>query len=208
MSDLQTSETDAMRHFLDVHGWCTGGWNTDEDEPVRTVLSVVRRLENELYDTQSQLESAQQHIATGRSWNSPDSLLAENEQLKGKLNEAQTIIASSLSALPVGYIPAHTPESIPDRITDLCKTIVDLERELCEVRAYADKLADGLPEGMLPKDIEVMRDANAVLAQERFDARGHAEQMAAAILRFKDGTCGLAYLVDLAKETLATYQIK
>ena len=37
-------------------------------------------------------------------------------------------------------------------------------RELSE---YADKLAEGLP--CLPKDIEVLRDANAALAQRVFE---------------------------------------
>ena len=32
--------------------------------------------------------------------------------------------------------------------------------------AYADKLADGLPVGMLPKDIENIRNANAEMATE------------------------------------------
>lgn len=39
-----------------------------------------------------------------------------------------------------------------------------LERERDEALAYADKLAAGLPEGMLPKDVEVLRDANLALA--------------------------------------------
>jgi uncharacterized membrane protein len=40
------------------------------------------------------------------------------------------------------------------------------ERERNEARAYADKLAQGLPVGMLPKDVENLRDANAKLATE------------------------------------------
>ena len=39
-----------------------------------------------------------------------------------------------------------------------------LERERDEALAYADKLAAGLPEGMLPKDVEILRDANLALA--------------------------------------------
>ena len=44
---------------------------------------------------------------------------------------------------------------------------IKAERERDEALAYADKLAAGLPEGMLPKDIEVLRDANLALAVER-----------------------------------------
>jgi hypothetical protein len=47
-----------------------------------------------------------------------------------------------------------------------------LQRELTEMTAYADKLAAGFPEGMLPKDVEVLREANAKLAEEVGDYRG------------------------------------
>ena len=50
--------------------------------------------------------------------------------------------------------------------------------KLHELQAYADKLADGLPAGMLPRDVENLREANAGLAedlqkaeQERDEAR-------------------------------------
>ena len=53
----------------------------------------------------------------------------EIAQLERELTEAREIIAAALRALPVGYLPAHTPESIPARIEDLCRTIVETERE-------------------------------------------------------------------------------
>jgi hypothetical protein len=56
------------------------------------------------------------------------------KQLEHDLTEAREIIAAALRALPVGYLPAHTPESIPARIEDLCQTIVDADRELTEAR--------------------------------------------------------------------------
>jgi hypothetical protein len=34
-------------------------------------------------------------------------------------NDARAIIDATLKALPVGYIPAHTPESLPGRVADL-----------------------------------------------------------------------------------------
>jgi hypothetical protein len=46
------------------------------------------------------------------------------------------------------------------------KTIDDLTAQRDEVREYADKLAEGLPDGMLPKDVEVLREANLGLATE------------------------------------------
>ncbi len=41
-----------------------------------------------------------------------------------------------------------------------------------EMKIYADKLAEGLPDGMLPKDVEVLREANLGLAMELAEARG------------------------------------
>ena len=41
-----------------------------------------------------------------------------------------------------------------------------LEEELATSMAYADKLAAGLPDGMLPKDVEVLRRANSRFAEE------------------------------------------
>lgn len=45
-------------------------------------------------------------------------------------------------------------------------TYEELEIELAEARAYADKLAAGLPDGMLPKDVENLREANLALVIE------------------------------------------
>lgn len=44
--------------------------------------------------------------------------------------------------------------------------IKSLQSELSAMTAYANKLAKGFPEGMLPKDIEVLKQANAELASE------------------------------------------
>jgi len=40
----------------------------------------------------------------------------------------------------------------------------EARRERDEAREYADRLAEGLPDGMLPKDVEVLREANLGLA--------------------------------------------
>jgi hypothetical protein len=37
----------------------------------------------------------------------------------GERNDARAIIDATLKALPVGYIPAHTPESLAGRVADL-----------------------------------------------------------------------------------------
>lgn len=41
-----------------------------------------------------------------------------------------------------------------------------LRSEYERLQRYADKLAAGLPEGMLPKDVENLREANAQMATE------------------------------------------
>lgn len=47
----------------------------------------------------------------------------------------------------------------------------EAEQERDELKAYCDKLAAGLPDGMLPKDIENLREANGKLAQENFELK-------------------------------------
>ena len=53
--------------------------------------------------------------------------------------------------------------------------IAELEKQLEEVNAYADKLADGLP--CLPKDIEILRQANTNLAVQLEEARNQIMEM-------------------------------
>jgi len=68
------------------------------------------------------------------------------------------------------------PYGLNDEIEDLrkllkasMKRVSELEAELAESRAYADKLAEGLP--CLPADIENLREANAHFAQENFELK-------------------------------------
>jgi hypothetical protein len=41
----------------------------------------------------------------------------------GERNDARAIISATLKALPVGYIPAHTAESLPGRVADLASEL-------------------------------------------------------------------------------------
>jgi hypothetical protein len=59
--------------------------------------------------------------------------------------------------------------------------VIDLQRERDEAREYADKLAEGLPDGMLPKDVEVLREANLGLATELATATAQRDRLAAAL---------------------------
>jgi len=51
----------------------------------------------------------------------------------------------------------------------LLDTIHILEHELQEMTDYANRLAEGLPVGMLPKDIDNLREANFSLAHENHE---------------------------------------
>jgi len=55
------------------------------------------------------------------------------------------------------------------------KQIEKLKRENAMLKAYADKLADGLP--CLPKDIEVLRKANSGFARENAELREDKERL-------------------------------
>ncbi len=59
------------------------------------------------------------------------------------------------------------------------RKIRELELENAALRAYADKLADGLP--CLPKDVENLREANLELAQENAALRHDNNALRAAI---------------------------
>ena len=61
-----------------------------------------------------------------------------------------------------------------------------LERERDEALEYADKLAEGLPEGMLPKDIEVLREANLGLATELAAVTEQRDRLAEALQKLAD----------------------
>jgi hypothetical protein len=56
-----------------------------------------------------------------------------------------------------------------------------LRKERDEAREYADKLAEGLPEGMLPKDVEVLRSANLGLATELTTVTEQRDKLAEAV---------------------------
>ena len=56
----------------------------------------------------------------------------------------------------------------------------DIQTKLDEMTAYADSLAQGLP--CLPKDIEVLREANARLARENHEMLEQMFQTAVGLL--------------------------
>ena len=57
----------------------------------------------------------------------------------------------------------------------MSQTVIDLRKQLAESKAYADKLAQGLP--CLPKDIEILHQANANFAQENEELKAEVEHL-------------------------------
>jgi predicted RNase H-like nuclease (RuvC/YqgF family) len=71
--------------------------------------------------------------------------------IEHELTEARTILKQCLSIMPVGYVPTHTVENLPEMIGDLTKALAEetterekLERELAEARECAEILRDQL----------------------------------------------------------------
>jgi DNA repair ATPase RecN len=77
-------------------------------------------------------------------------LTAVTEQ-RDRLAEAQNILKQCLSAMPVGYIPTHTAENLPEMIGDLAKALAEetaerekFEQELKAVTEQRDRLAEAM----------------------------------------------------------------
>jgi hypothetical protein len=62
-------------------------------------------------------------------------------RLERQRDEAREILTATLKALPVGYLPAHTPESIPGRVADLVTRYAETEHQRDE---WMDRTTDAL----------------------------------------------------------------
>jgi hypothetical protein len=78
-------------------------------------------------------------------------LSAERQRERDMLVEEQNLLKQCLSAMPVGYIPTHTAENLPEMICDLAKALAEetterenLERELATVTEQRDRLAEAI----------------------------------------------------------------
>jgi hypothetical protein len=54
-------------------------------------------------------------------------------QLERQRDEAREIVAATLKALPIGYIPSHTPDSLPGRVADLLSQFAEAARQRDEL---------------------------------------------------------------------------
>ena len=105
-----------------------------------------------------------------------ESELASVTEQRDRLAEAQNLLKQCLSAMPVGYIPTHTEENLPEMIGDLAKALAEetterenLERELTEALS----------------DLEFRRDLFKLQEQQLNDVRAERDRLAEALRSVK-----------------------
>lgn len=74
-----------------------------------------------------------------------------SEEMEEELFRTNNLIKDCLAAMPVGYIPTHTPENLPSMIGDLAKELAEetqnsekLEKELASITQQRDALLNSL----------------------------------------------------------------
>jgi len=134
------------------------GWPSD-GEPVAMLMTSHGELERELAAEREQVtilrsdeKRLMQFAKTYRlRANEAEAKLEQERQDRkqadldalralGERNDARAIIDATLKALPVGYIPAHTPESLPGRVADLVSELAVWHHEAKRLEAELTKL--------------------------------------------------------------------
>jgi hypothetical protein len=120
-----------------------------------------------------------------------DQCYREGCKFERNLAEAQNLLKQCLSAMPVGYIPTHTEENLPEMIGDLAKALAEetterenLERERDEALSDLEFRRDlfKLQEQQL-NDVRAERDEARETA-ERYRLEANAIMMQRDVLRF------------------------
>ena len=84
---------------------------------------------------------ADERLPNGQFRYGPADLAEHARNLERQRDEAREILAATLKALPVGYLPSHTPESIPERVADLVTRYAEADRQR---DAYAETMRETL----------------------------------------------------------------
>jgi hypothetical protein len=91
-------------------------------------------------------------------------LSPERQRERDMLVEEQNLLKQCLSAMPVGYIPTHTAENLPEMIGDLAKALAEetterenLECELDAMTGQRDRLAKALWSMLNQDDMSAIR---------------------------------------------------
>ena len=88
----------------------------------------------------------------------------ELRQLRADYSELRAIIDATLSALPVGNVRTHTPDSIPERMAELVKTHADNSAEN-ETLIDENVKANGLLDMQMKELAELRKDKARLIAE-------------------------------------------
>jgi len=130
----------------------------------KVCADFARRLERER-------DEAREALKTGGMLNIIDRAAHERAAAIRERDEAREIIDEAREVLKItqeAWVKAKAER-------------VEALRERDEAREYADRLAEGLPDGMLPKDVEVLREANLGLATELAAVTAQRDMLAEAL---------------------------
>jgi DNA repair exonuclease SbcCD ATPase subunit len=122
-------------------------------------------------------------------------LSAERQRERDMLVEEQNLLKQCLSAMPVGYIPTHTAENLPEMIGDLAKALAEetterenLERELTEALS----------------DLEFRRDLFKLQEQQLNNVRAERDRLVEALREIAEGSpWGRRNAIWIAEQALA-----
>jgi kynureninase len=114
----------------------------------------------------------------------------ENVQLKREVDRERALANEAIATWRKTKEERDEARDQRDRLAEACDQYSE-DEILCklqtvtaqrdEARDYADRLAEGLPEGMLPKDVEVLREANLGLATELSAVTEQRDRLAEAL---------------------------
>ena len=120
---LETARRERDEAREELSDWENAALHVEADHPDEKHCGCVPVLRKLLTDARSERDEARELLASEKI--TRNHIIEKGVAIEKERDEAREIIAAALKALPVGHIPAHTSGSI----ADLCKTIVDAERE-------------------------------------------------------------------------------
>jgi chromosome condensin MukBEF ATPase and DNA-binding subunit MukB len=120
----------AERDGLSRHIAAGAAWDSPDSLSLQNAQLKARVAELE---QQVQLDDKAKRVMV--QWSS-----GEKRELKARIEELEKIVSSCLRELPVGYVQAHTPESIPDRIAYYVQQVTELEAKCASSDALITKM--------------------------------------------------------------------
>jgi hypothetical protein len=122
-------------------------------------------------------------------------LSAERQRERDMLVEEQNLLKQCLSAMPVGYIPTHTAENLPEMIGDLAKALAEETTERENLERERDEALS---------DLEFRRDLFKLQEQQLNDVRAERDRLAEALREIAEGSpWGRRNAIWIAEQALA-----